>query len=97
MHVVGDVLICGLVNISYNILVVQGISIPTGEELWQFYVPSLPYYVDMRDVHVLVPNQNVVFLCGSLEQRLGKEDELGYRLAFLTFHPELFEPVPEDN
>ena len=109
MHVIGDILVCGVNNISSNILIAQGISIPTGKKLWDFNIESIPYYVAMSELHVLVPNDNIILICGTKETRDRRynkypttirddeEIETKYRIAFLTFHPELFEAVPEDQ
>ena len=101
MHVVGNVLTCGMNNIYAGLLVVQGISLPEGMELWKILEKKLQIHLYPIETHAMVPSKDVLLLCGSRFNVAEKDDDreaychVGVRLAFLTFDPAQFDSVQQ--
>ena len=99
MIIVGDVLICAVNNINVNMIVIHGISLPTGEELWSFS-QRIDYYQSMGDHISVFPSENCLYLLGvKKHEEEEEEDEKTnkVRLAFLSFNPSFTELEPVED
>jgi len=97
MHVVGNILICGLTNICGQVQVAQGVNVITGEELWQFRSEDPSFGTDIQDRYCMVPNEDVVLICGVGSETSKGEDQEVYQLGFFSYHPELFDKVNDEE